>query len=62
MEGLPVDPAEQELRKNQDFIDSLKMIGEGGPIYELPEEDDSVIKKRNESHGFDEKDLPRDYQ
>ncbi|MFJ7935220.1 hypothetical protein [Sporosarcina sp. NPDC096371] len=62
MERLPIDPAELELRKNQDFIASQKMIGEGGPIYEQFEEDEPVIKKLRERNGFSGEELPRDYQ
>ncbi|MEK5036583.1 hypothetical protein [Sporosarcina sp. FSL K6-3457] len=62
MERLPIDPAEVELRQNRDFIASMKMIGEGAPIYERYEEDEPVMKKRQERDGFDVEDLPRDYQ
>ena len=59
MEHLPIDPVEMELRQNKDFIAILKMIGEGGPIYVQPEE---MEKKRKEQEGFDEDELPFDYQ
>jgi hypothetical protein len=60
MERLPIDQSEMELRRNRDFIDKLNMIGEGGPIYERPEE---IEKKREESSVFlDNENLPRDYQ
>ena len=34
MERLSVESSEMELRHNMDFIAKLKMIGEGGPIYD----------------------------
>lgn len=59
---MPIDPNEMELRRNKDFIDILKMIGEGSPVFERFEEDEPAIKKRQERDGFDESELPRDYQ
>lgn len=60
MERLPIEQSEMDLRRNRDFIDKLNMIGEGGPIYDHPEE---IEKKREESHVFiDEENLQRDYQ
>ncbi|HJF30295.1 MAG TPA: hypothetical protein K8V56_00775 [Sporosarcina psychrophila] len=60
MERLPIEQSEMELRRDRDFIDKLNMIGEGGPIYEYPED---IEGKREESHVFhDEENMPRDYQ
>jgi len=60
MERLPIESSEMELRSNKDFIAKLKMIGEGGPIYEQYE---MLDKKREESDSFEEAEkLPRDYQ
>jgi len=60
MERLPIESSEMELRSNKDFIAKLKMIGEGGPIYEQYE---ILDKKREESDSFEEAEkLPRDYQ
>jgi hypothetical protein len=60
MERLPIESSEMELRRNKDFIAKLKMIGEGGPIYEQYE---ILEKKREESHVFEDVEkLPRDYQ
>ena len=60
MERLPIEPAEVELRNNRDFIASLGMIGEGGPIYGCYEEDEPVKKNRRERGDFNEVELPRD--
>ncbi len=62
MERFPIDPAEVELRRNLDSIASLNMIGEGAPIFERYEEDESAMKKPQEQDGVDEENLPRDYQ
>ena len=62
MERLPIEPAEVELRHNCDFIASLGMIGEGGPIYECYEEDEPAKKNRRERGDFGEEELPCDYQ
>ena len=62
LERFPLDPAEIELRHNRDFIASMRMIGEGAPIYESYEEDESVKKKGRERSDFGEEELPRDYQ
>ena len=60
MERLPIESSEMELRRNKDFIAKLKMIGEGGPIYEQSE---ILEKRREESHVFEDTEkLPRDYQ
>ncbi|MBE1553161.1 hypothetical protein [Sporosarcina limicola] len=56
MERLPIDPVEMERRQNKDFIAALKMIGEGGPIYDQPE------SSSQEPLGYDEEQLPRYYQ
>ncbi len=45
MERLPIDPSEMELRHNKDFIAKLKMIGEGGPIYDQSENDSKKDEK-----------------
>jgi hypothetical protein len=62
MEHLPIDPAEVELRHNRDFIDSMRMVGEGAPVYEHYEEDEPAKKKERERSDFGEEELPRDYQ
>ncbi|WP_318616187.1 hypothetical protein [Sporosarcina sp. YIM B06819] len=62
MERLPIDPVEVELRHNRDFIDSMRMIAEGAPIYERFEEDEPVEKKWRERGDFGAEELPRDYQ
>jgi hypothetical protein len=60
MERLPIESSEMELRRDKDFIAKLKMIGEGGPIYEQYE---MLEKKREESDVFEDiEKLPRDYQ
>lgn len=60
MERLPIEPSEMELRHNQDYIDKLNMIGEGGPIYD---QSGMLEKRREESHVFEDGEkLPRDYQ
>lgn len=60
MERLPIESSEMKLRTNKDFIAKLKMIGEGGPIYEQYE---MLEKRREKSDSFDDrKKLPRDYQ
>ncbi|MCZ2259205.1 hypothetical protein [Sporosarcina sp. G11-34] len=51
MERVQIDPEEMARRIDRDFIESLKMIGEGAPVY------DSVFEEEVE-----EKELPRDYQ
>lgn len=62
MEHIPIDPAEMALRQNRDFIASMRMIAEGAPVYECFEEDEPVMKKRQELSDFSEEELPRDYQ
>ena len=60
MERLPIESSEMELRSNEDFIAKLKMIGEGGPIYEQYE---MLEKSREKSGSFEDAEkLPRDYQ
>ena len=59
MEYLPIDPAEVELRQNKDFIAILKMIGEGSPVYE---DLDGIESERQPFDGYDDSELPRDYQ
>ena len=60
MERLSVESSEMELRRNEDFIAKLKMIGEGSPIYDSPKELDV---KREESNVFDDdKDSQNDIQ
>ena len=60
MERLPIESSEMELRRNKDFIAKLKMIGEGGPIYDQYE---MLEKRREESDVFEDGEkLPRDYQ
>ena len=34
MSHLPIDPEEMARRQDKDYIDSLKMIGEGGPVFD----------------------------
>lgn len=62
MEHFSIDPIELELRKNQDFIASQKMIGEGSPVYGQFEENEPDVKKQQEQSGFHVEQLPRDYQ
>lgn len=61
MEHLPIDPAEMELRKNKDFMAILKMIGEGGPVYN---DVDHMRAEhlRKEVEGYEESELPKFYQ
>lgn len=56
MERQFIDPTEMELRRDEDFIASLGMVGEGAPDYE------TARPKRSEPEGFDEEDLPAAYQ
>ena len=55
MEHLQIDSEEMAKRTNRDFIDSLKMVGEGAPVY------DSIFEEVIEEVKV-EKELPRDYQ
>lgn len=55
MERLSIDPEEMALRQDRDFIDSLKMVGEGGTStfsFNYQEEDDDV----------EDREFPRAYQ
>jgi hypothetical protein len=36
-----VDPREMELRRDKDFIASLNMVGEGAPVYEAENEENT---------------------
>ena len=54
MDHSQIEPEEMERRHNKDYIASLKMIGEGGPVYGPKEDWDEEVKL--------EKELPRDYQ
>lgn len=55
MEHSQVEPEEMEKRRNKDFIASLKMVGEGAPVYDSIEEDwEEEVKE--------ERKLPRAYQ
>jgi hypothetical protein len=56
MERFPIEPEEMALRRDKDYIAKLKMIGEGGPVFQQPD------KRKTEVRGYDEKELPRDYQ
>ena len=49
MDNSQIEPEEMERRHNKDFIASLKMIGEGGPVYDSIEQDwDKEVKvKKN---------------
>lgn len=54
MERLSIDPEEMALRQNKDYIDSLKMVGEGGTStfsFNYQEEDDA-----------EDRELPSAYQ
>ena len=55
MDHSQLESEEMHRRQDEDYIASLKMIGEGGPVYEIEEEDHlkDVIKDVK---------LPRDYQ
>lgn len=48
-----VDQEEMELRRNKDFIASLNMLGEGAPIYEVENVENTAKKsvdKSEENH------------
>lgn len=66
MERLHVESSEMELRQNRDFIASLTMIGEGGPVYDHLEDDDHEdefeMKHKPTNDGYDEDELPSAYQ
>ena len=55
MNRLPVDPEEMARRHDEDYIASLKMVGEGAPIF------DSNAKEAKE-HFVQEPELPEAYQ
>ena len=55
MNRLPVDPEEMARRHDEDYIASLKMVGEGAPIF------DALAKDAIE-HVFEEQELPETYQ
>lgn len=38
------DVQEMALRKDEDYIESLKMIGEGAPNYPSPEEEQEAVQ------------------
>lgn len=54
MSRLPIDEEEMARRQDEDFNASLKMVGEGSPIFSSFEEDDEEL--------IVEKDLPETYQ
>jgi hypothetical protein len=55
MNRLPVDPEEMARRHDEDYIASLKMVGEGAPIF------DSSAKEAKERF-FQDQELPETYQ
>ena len=55
MNRLPVDPEEMARRHDEDYIASLRMVGEGAPVF------DSPVKEVVE-HVFQEQELPETYQ
>jgi len=55
MNYSPIDPEEMALRQDKDFIDSLKMVGEGGPSFYSFNNDD-------EEGEDNDRELPRAYQ
>lgn len=61
MDHSQVDPEEMEMRRNKDYIASLKMIGEGAPIYDFDREEEFDGTPPIEDTETDKK-LPRDYQ
>ena len=54
MNRLPIDEEEMARRQDEDLIALLKMIGEGGPIF-------NPFEKADEEH-VGEKNLPETYQ
>lgn len=44
-----VDQKEMELRRDKDFIASLNMVGEGAPIYEVENEENTAKKSVDKS-------------
>ncbi|WP_438313644.1 hypothetical protein [Sporosarcina sp. FA9] len=61
MDHSQVDPEEMKMRQNKDYIASLKMVGEGAPVYDFDREEEFDKKKPIEEADADIK-LPRDYQ
>lgn len=60
-----VDPAEMKLRRDLDFIASLRMVGEGAPVFTDMTKREPAVNKPEENEkpqGFNEEELPRDYQ
>ncbi|WP_210471743.1 hypothetical protein [Sporosarcina sp. 6E9] len=55
MSLLPVDPEEMARRQDEDYIASLKMVGEGAPIFDPRAEEvkESVVR---------DQELPETYQ
>lgn len=62
MEWMPVDPEEMELRRDLDYIASLRMIGEGSPVYDYEEHEVSDMKGPSRIDGYHEDELPNAYQ
>jgi len=56
LKRLPVDPEEMLLRQDEDFIASLKMVGEGAPSF------NSFINDEDEESSNEDRELPRAYQ
>ena len=56
MNRLPVDPEEMARRHDEDYIASLKMVGEGAPIF------DHLAKDEVEEVKSEERELPETYQ
>lgn len=56
MNHLPVDPEEMARRHDEDYIASLRMVGEGAPIF------DSFAKDESEEVRIEERELPETYQ
>ena len=59
MERQPVHPDEMNLRSDMDHIAMLHMIGEGAPDFSKRIEHRPTPSL---SEGFDEHELPKDYQ
>ncbi|QUW20416.1 hypothetical protein JSQ81_11130 [Sporosarcina sp. Marseille-Q4063] len=55
MNRLPVDPEEMARRHDEDYIASLKMVGEGAPIF-------SSCAEEAKEHLFQDQQLPETYQ
>lgn len=52
-----IDPEEMEKRRNEDYIASLKMVGEGSPRYD-PIEGKEDVEEMQDGHDK----LPETYQ